>query len=144
MDLRMASDERLHFLREARVGVLGVDRPGRPPLLTPLWFAIDDGSEPTAVMVTSASSEKAGLLAGGGWASLCVHDDTPPYRFVVVGGPVRVEPPDPRVRRLIAERYMPAADVDGYLAMTADAPMVVLRLQLERWHSNDFARLASV
>jgi PPOX class probable F420-dependent enzyme len=147
MDLRMATDDRLAFLRDARIGVLGVDRPEGPPLLTPLWFAVDDdgggaGSAPSIVVVTAAGSEKVRRLAAGGAASLCVHDDTPPYRFVTVAGPVVLEPVDDRVRRMIAARYLPATDVDGYLTMTADAPMVVLRMEIASWRSNDFARLA--
>jgi hypothetical protein len=127
--------------------VLGVDRPAGPPLLTPLWFAVDDDgdadSAPSIVMVTADRSEKALLLEAYGSASLCVHVDTPPYRFVTVGGRVAIGPADVRVRRLIAARYVPATDVEDYLAMTADAPTVVLRLQPTSWRSNDFSRLAS-
>ncbi len=39
----MTCAEREDFLAGVHIGVLGVERPGGPPLLTPVWYRVSDG-----------------------------------------------------------------------------------------------------
>jgi PPOX class probable F420-dependent enzyme len=138
--LVMSESEREQYLADTHVAVLSIAAaPGRPPLQSPVWYAYDAGGE--VVINVGAGSRKAELLAEAGTASLCVQTEQLPYRFVVVSGPVTTGPADDATRRRIAERYLPAEMVDGYLAGSGDvADMMTVRLTPTTWRSNDFTK----
>jgi hypothetical protein len=82
-----------------------------------VWYSHDPAGHIT--VVTARTSKKARLLAAAGRATFLVHEDQPP-RHVAADVDVSIEPPDDAVRRRIAERYVPAEMLEGYLAATAD------------------------
>lgn len=139
-ELTMPPADREAFIAEPRVGILAVARPdGAPPLAAPIWYAYEDGD---LLMIVAADSQKRRLLDGVSSSSLCVSSEELPYRFVTAAGPTTLEPTDDGLRRRIAERYLPAEMVDGYLAYSSSSPDVTVRLTPRTWHSNDFGRLS--
>jgi nitroimidazol reductase NimA-like FMN-containing flavoprotein (pyridoxamine 5'-phosphate oxidase superfamily) len=68
--LTMTTAEREEFLAGLHVAVLGVDEPGRGPLIIPVWYSYAPGE--TVNVVTGGQSVKAQLLRAAGRFSLCV------------------------------------------------------------------------
>ena len=105
---KMQRDEREKFLSEVRVGVLGVEDDRHPcaPLLAPVWYDYAPGG--TVVVQTGRDSVKGRLLRSAQRFSLCVQDETPPYCYVSVEGPVvdLRDPADPLTRESTAVRYL--------------------------------------
>ena len=136
---RMTPEQRESFLAEVRVGVLSVAaEAGRAPLTTPIWY--DYRGEGEVIVVTAPGSRKARLISEAGRFALCVQDAGTPYRYVTVEGPVvEVRPVTEQDRRAMAERYVPAEVVDGYLASTRDEESVVIAMRPDRWRSEDYS-----
>lgn len=129
--------ERDELLGASHVGILGVAAaPGSPPLVTPVWYVHEDGQ---ILLVTGRGSRKARLLRAAGVATFVVHDDAVP-RHVALEGDVAISEPDEAVRRRIAERYVPPGMLDGYLAATAGADMVLVRLMPRTWRTVDLTK----
>ncbi|MDA0768876.1 MAG: pyridoxamine 5'-phosphate oxidase family protein [Chloroflexi bacterium] len=81
----MTEQEIDQFLSQSLVAVIGtVDEQGRPRS-APIWFHWEDGA---AYMFTSRASLKWRNLQGRPHASLCVDWREPPYRSVIMDGPV--------------------------------------------------------
>jgi len=139
----MTKAEREAFLAGLHVGVLSVARPGRGPLLAPVWYRYEPGAE--VCIVTGRASAKAAHLGRAGRASFCVQAETAPYRYVVVEGPVTLGEIDlERDVHAVARRYLGDQRARAYLAATADwhgpAQEVLVRLRPEHWHSEDYAK----
>ena len=74
------------FLSQTQIGVLStVDDKGLP-WAAPIWFSWEAKS---AIMFTDVQTKKWGNLSHLSYASLCVDWRTPPYRSVVMAGPVK-------------------------------------------------------
>ncbi|MFF9125282.1 pyridoxamine 5'-phosphate oxidase family protein [Streptomyces sp. NPDC014889] len=146
MDLRMSAEDREEFLAGLHVGILGVDDPrdGGGPLLVPLWYSYQPGGPVT--IATGRQSLKARLIRGAGRFSLCVQDESAPYRYVSVEGPVvDVEDPLPRAEQeALAHRYLDAETATAYLAANQGqlADDVLIRMRPERWRTADFSAFA--
>ena len=81
----MTESETEEFLKRPLVAVIGtVDREGRPRS-APLWVHWEDGA---AYMFTGRDSLKWRNLQRNPYASLCVDQNEPPYKYVVMDGPV--------------------------------------------------------
>lgn len=142
MSISMTRSEREAFLAEAHVGVLSVQQDGRGPLTVPVWYTYEPGG--TVSVITGEESKKGVLIAACGRLSLCAQDETPPYKYVSVEGPVvkRDKPVDPVELRAMAHRYLGEGLGDLYVQSTeADAVNdVVLRMAPEFWFTADFAK----
>ena len=86
----MAQKKREAFLAEPRIGVMSMTRKSLAPLSMPVCYSYEPGGEVRVFM--DATSFKAKLVERTGRYTLCVQDDAPPYRFVTVEGPARLEP----------------------------------------------------
>jgi len=144
MSTRMTQSEREAFLREVRVGVLGLTDGERGPLVVPVWYAYTPAGE--IHVVTERSSRKARLLAEGRRISLCVQDEAPPYKYVSVEGPiVGIERSElERDERPLAHHYLGREAGDHYIESTiqdrdADA-MIRVRMRPERWLTVDYSK----
>jgi PPOX class probable F420-dependent enzyme len=84
----MSREQWLAFVRSGtRTGKLGITRASGSPHVTPIWFLIDDGSDPDrdqVVFTTGETSLKAKALRRDPRFALCVDDQTPPYSFVLI------------------------------------------------------------
>jgi len=135
----MSVAEREEFLAGVRVGVLsaGAGESGRT-LAVPVWYSYQPGGLLT--VLTGRRSRKAAAIRAAGRFALCVQDDSPPYRYVSVEGPVVGEEElDPAERRAMARRYLGAAGGDRYIADNPDpgGKNVAFRMRPEHWLSQD-------
>src|SRR5580698_6839400 len=70
------------FLSEGtRTGILGYVSASGRPLVTPVWFIVEDG---TLVFNTGKGTAKGRSLARDARATLCANLQEPPYGFVQV------------------------------------------------------------
>ncbi len=135
MPNRMTREQREQYLSDIRIGVLSVGRPGREPLTIPVWYDYKDG----AVVFTSADgSKKNDLLREAGRASLCVHNDSWPYSYVTVEGPVILRERSARDVEDMAIRYLGPEDGRVY-ASGIGWGGVLAELTPERWLTVDYS-----
>jgi PPOX class probable F420-dependent enzyme len=137
------------FLRQRRVAVLAIPRPGRSPLATPVWFDWDG----TRLRVqVERGSAKAKALAGDGAVpvALTVQSEVPPYRYAVIHGRARLRANgDAGMRRRLARRYFGRWVGDLYVAGEVqrgvdDAGLQVIEIEPERTVAHDFRPEAGV
>jgi PPOX class probable F420-dependent enzyme len=134
-DFEMSVAQREEFLAGVHVGILSIQRDGKGPLALPIWYRYDDGQ---VLVHMDGESVKAKLLRRHGRASLTVQDETPPYRYVMVEGPVTLEHDGSDILPL-AVRYL--GERLGRQYAEANPPTdrsVVARLTPERWLTTDY------
>lgn len=140
---KMTRTERETYLAELHVGVIAVERPDRAPLSVPIWYSYEPGGD---VLVSSVKgSVKERLISASRRFSLTVQDETPPYRYVTVEGPVTaIEPADDATMRAIAIRYLGEeggiAFGEEFAAANPDAESLLFRMRPERWLSTDYSK----
>ena len=135
----MSAAERDEFLAGVHVGVLSaaVGTAGQT-LAVPVWYSFQPGGLLT--VLTGRRSRKAAAIRAAGRFGLCVQDDSPPYRYVSVEGPVvREEELDPVERLAMARRYLGAVGGDRYVAENPDRGRenVAVRMRPEHRLSQD-------
>lgn len=131
----MTPEQRERYLAGQHVGVLAVAREAGPPLAVPVWYAYEPGGD--VVVQMDDASVKRRLLDRAGEFSLATQDETPPYRYVTVQGPVvdtrvGVSPADAEA---LARRYLDGDDLTGYLAAVDPARTVEVRMRPDRWYA---------
>lgn len=137
-ELAMTVAEREDFLAGVHIGVLGVERPGGPPLLTPVWYRVTDG---VVELNTARRSLKADLLAAAGRATMTVQREQLPYAYVSVEGPIQLVETSYEARVDIAVRYLGEAMGNAYVGTTLEVDDIMVRLTVERWRTCDYAKL---
>jgi PPOX class probable F420-dependent enzyme len=134
-DFNMSTEQREAFLAGLHVGILSIQRTDKGPLALPIWYQYEDGQ---VLIHMARESVKAKLLRRHGRATMTVQDETPPYRYVMVEGPVTVAH-EGRDISSMAIRYL--GDELGR-QYAADNPVtdesVVARLTPERWLTTDY------
>ena len=85
-----------------------------------------------------SDSEKMRLVEAAGEASLCVQNETMPYKYVTVEGPAVVGEVDDDVERALAHRYLGPEIGDLYLKSIEDSVSRVVRLTPSRWLTVDY------
>lgn len=137
-DTDMTVDEREAFLAALHVGILSIERDGKGPLALPIWYQYAGGD---VVISMSGASVKAVLLRRHGRASLTVQNETPPYQYVMVEGPVTVAHEDHDVAAM-ATRYL-GAEMGAWYANNnpATADTVIARLTPEKWLTCDYNKV---
>jgi len=118
------------FLSEGtRTGILGYASASGRPLVTPVWFIVEDGS---LVFNTGKESAKGKALARDARATLCANLQEPPYGFVQVQGDAELSE-DPaellRTAIAIAARYMGADRAEAVGRRNAGPGELVVRLR---------------
>ncbi|MEM9621335.1 MAG: pyridoxamine 5'-phosphate oxidase family protein [Pseudomonadota bacterium] len=136
---QMSQDEKMAFLADLHVGVLGLNDPGRGPLTVPIWYDYTPGGE--LWMVTGANSRKGKLLEAGTRVSLAAQTEQAPYRYVSVEGVVSsIEPTDAKTLTDMAIRYLGEAQGTAYAAGSDLTGQVTVRVKPERWLAVDYSR----
>lgn len=136
--LTMDRSEREDFLAALHVGVLAVERPDRPPLVSPVWYRYSPGG--VVELNTESASIKASLLEAAGRATLCAQREELPYAYVTVEGPVTITPATTDIRIDIATRYLGESAGRAYVEGAA-ADDITVSLTPQRWYTADFAKL---
>jgi nitroimidazol reductase NimA-like FMN-containing flavoprotein (pyridoxamine 5'-phosphate oxidase superfamily) len=94
MSFVMSAEEREQFLAGLHVGVLSVAAgDDRGPLAVPVWYDYRAGGQVS--VITGRGTRKGRAIRAAGRMSLCAQDESPPYRYVSVEGPVVIEELDP-------------------------------------------------
>jgi PPOX class probable F420-dependent enzyme len=124
------SDARVRdFLLEGtRTGKVAWVASDGAPHVAPIWFVIDGDD---IVFNTGADTGKGRALAREGRASLVVDDQTPPYSFVKVDGPITLHDDLDEVRRvatIIGGRYMGADRAEEFGERNGVPGELVVRL----------------
>ena len=139
----MSVAEREGFLAGLHVAVLSVDDPGWGPLAIPVWYSYVPGG--TVNVITGGQSVKARLLRAAGRLSLCVQNESMPYRYVSAEGPITAldETVSADERRALAHRYLGPEGGDLYLASTSEqaADSVAFRMSPRHWRTTDYGKL---
>ncbi len=144
MSRAMNREEREAYLADVHIGVLGVERPGRGPLNVPIWYAYEPGGDLRILIETGSLKEK--LLRQAGRFSICVQDETPPYKYVSVDGPIVSYEPSVKERDEfeMAARYLGKelahVYVEGTRADPSNRPGIIVTMHPEGWLSTDFSK----
>ena len=132
---QLTNKERLTFLGEREVLMrIGVVRPDGSPLVTPIWFIHDSD---TIYFTPRAQSEWFECLKQDVRVSLCIDEQTLPYRKVVVEGDAEMihDIGEDNVwrdlYRKIALRYGANEMADAYIQNTIDQERALFRVQME-------------
>ena len=146
MSTRMTEQEREVFLADMHVGIVCVTEEDRGPLAVPVWYAYNPGGE--LWFSTAIQSKKVRLIKKAGRLSLCVQNETPPYQYVTVEGPViSIEPMDiERDLKPIAIRYLGYEQGENYIKSYPNNPgggSVIIKMRPERWFSADYSKSMS-
>jgi len=124
------SDRVVEFLSAGtRTGMLGFVASDGRPLVTPVWFVVDDGE---LVFATHRDTPKYRALQRDPRVAICVDDPHPPYSFVQVQG-VAAATDDPgdlldNTTRTGA-RYMGADRADEFRRRNAVPGELVVRVR---------------
>jgi len=144
MSLTMTKEEREVFLAEVHVAIISIPESGRGPLTVPVWYAfVPDGE---FHIWTGRGSRKARLLREADRFSLCVQQETPPYKYVSAEGPVATIEPIQLERDLrpLVNRYLGAEEgsnfIEGLGGDSAGTGDVLIRMRPERWLSEDYSK----
>jgi uncharacterized protein len=141
----MSDAEREAFLEEPHVAVLAIPRGDRPPHATPVWYHHQPGGNVSFFTGTQGCrSRKAQLIEEAGVVSLCVQQETFPYKYVTVEGAiVQIDrPPTAEQALAIVRRYLPKEQAQGFVAAELDHPsgeFVLYSVRPDHWHSFDFS-----
>ena len=134
-DFNMTTGQREAFLAGLHVGVLAIQRDDKGPLALPIWYQYEDGQ---VLIHMSGDSVKAKLLRRHGRASMTVQNETPPYQYVMVEGPVTVAHEGRNILSM-AVRYL--GDEMGQQYADTNPPTddsVIARLTPEHWLTTDY------
>ncbi len=136
-DMDMTIEEREAFLTDVHVGVLAIARKDKGPLALPIWYQYEDG---TVIIGMGGNSVKAKLLRSAGRATMTVQTEAPPYKYVMVEGPVEVVN-EQRDDFVMASRYL-GPEFGRWYADTnpSTSESVIARLTPETWLTCDFGK----
>ncbi|WP_459546219.1 pyridoxamine 5'-phosphate oxidase family protein [Nocardia sp. X0981] len=136
--MALTVEERRMFLAEPHIGALSVSAGAdRGPLTVPIWYQYTPGAE--LWVLTGLESVKMRRIRAAGRFTLMVERIEPTVRYVSVEGPVtRTEPLTDARHREMAARYLPAEQVDEYLARAVGfGEQVAVFMRPEHWLSAD-------
>ena len=133
----MTAEEREAFLADVHVGILSIARTGKGPLALPIWYQCERGD---VLIGMGGNSLKAKLLRRAGRATMTVQTETPPYKYVMVEGPVVVLP-EQRDDHAMASRYL-GPELGRWYAENnpSTSESVIVRLTPENWLTCDFGK----
>jgi len=136
-ELNMTTEEREAFLADVHVGILSIARTDRGPLALPIWYQYEDGD---VFIGMGGNSLKAKLLRRAGRATMTVQTETPPYKYVMVEGPVVVLA-EQRDDYAMASRYL-GPELGKWYAENnpSTSESVIVRLRPETWLTCDFGK----
>jgi PPOX class probable F420-dependent enzyme len=124
------SDRVVAFLSEGtRTGMLGFVASDGRPLVTPVWFVVDQGE---LVFTTQRRTPKYLALQRDPRVVLCVDDPHPPYSFVQVQGVAAVTEDAADVLAVATRtgaRYMGADRAEEFARRNAVPGEVVVRIR---------------
>ena len=145
MPRTLTETERDALLAEPHIAVLAIPRgDGQPPHISPDWYHHQPGGYVTFFTSTQGRrSRKGDLVERAGVVSICVQQESFPYKYVTAEGSlVQVDrPPAAEQALAIVRRYLPEEQAQGFVAAELNNPaglFVVYSIRPDRWYSFDF------
>ncbi|MDG4663819.1 pyridoxamine 5'-phosphate oxidase family protein [Mycobacterium sp. 236(2023)] len=136
---KMTSEEREQYLADLHVGVVAVERPGRAPLVVPIWYGYQPGGD--VLLWTESGSIKHTLIRDAGRFSITAQDEQPPYKYVTAEGDVTsIEKAEDAEVRAIAVRYLGEQEGGAFADQNLTPSSVVIRMRPKRWLSTDYSK----
>jgi nitroimidazol reductase NimA-like FMN-containing flavoprotein (pyridoxamine 5'-phosphate oxidase superfamily) len=142
----LTKEEREQFLAGSHIGVLSVaNTDGRPPHTVPLWYGYEPGGNVTFFTGTFGhKSKKIPLIQQAGVVSLCVQQESLPYKYVTVEGTVvqTDKPPAAEQMLKIVRRYLPEDYAKGFVDEQISFPnseLVMFTVRPDHWLSFDYS-----
>ena len=135
MSDKMSRKEREEFLKETRVGIIGIQAEGRGPVMLPIWYEYLPGGE--IKFLSNKWAQKINLIEKAGRFTICVQDEKPPYKYVSVEGEVVAIEPADKERDLapLARRYLGEEEGNQYVQETGGDEEMLIRMRPRRWSS---------
>lgn len=129
----MSAGEQQTFLRDpVRPAILSTVRADGRPHAAPIWYDLDDE---VIVFTTGASTVKGRNLRRDPRVTLCVHDERPPFSFLVVEGEAEISEAPDELREWAARiggRYMGQDRADEYGERNGVPGELLVRVRLTR------------
>ena len=141
MSLKMTQQEREEFLAGLHVGIISLARPDRAPLTVPIWYDYAPGGD--LWIVTEPGSAKGKLLPMGARVSFCVQNESLPYKYVTVEGPVVAIADADTAADItpLAKRYLGEELGEAYVEETGGGPANVrISIKPETWLTVDYGK----
>jgi len=145
MSLTMSKEEREAFLAGLHVGIICIEQSGRAPLAVPVWY--DYSPEAGISVITDHASLKGKCLEAAGRFSLVAQEESLPYRYVSVEGPIietRDCGPDEDIQPMAFRYFQDAKQADEYTEQyrnpAAMAAARVYTMRPEVWRTADYGK----
>lgn len=141
--LVMTLEERETFLAGVHIGVFAVEREGRAPLVTPVWYDYEPGGE--LLIWIDRDSLKHQLIVQARRFSFLVQQEKPPYKYVTAEGPAIVDgrPPTREQALKIVRRYNEEAEAVAYVDKGLRDEAILVRMRPQKWLSTDYSKEAA-
>ena len=140
MPARMSQAQLERFLGGRHIAVLITLAADGRPVPTPIWYLYRDG---VFYFRTAADAVKTRNVRRDPRVSICIQDERPPYRAVIVQGSAEVQQGLDWLDREIPRRYLGAVGAYGYRQAARQrieqGPEVALVVRPERTTSFDYS-----
>ena len=140
MPARLSSAQRERFLAGRHVAVLVTIAPDGRPVPTPIWYLYRDG---LFYFRTAGNAVKTENIRRDPRVSICIQDERPPYKAVIVQGTAEIREGLDWLDREIPRHYLGAVGAIGYRRTARQQieqrPEVALVVRPERITSFDFS-----
>jgi PPOX class probable F420-dependent enzyme len=132
----MTPEERRQFLESHRLAVLGVERAGKPPHVSPVYYTLD--GDDLLISVTETRTKTA-LVRRAGRLSVCVLHEEFPFAYLRVEGRGRIEEDGAvelmmRIGEKMQGRPVPESARPAIEARATKEQRVVLRVTPESYY----------
>ena len=111
MPRKLSTQEQERFLAGRHVAVLVTLAPGGEPVPTPIWYLYRDGR---FYFRTGAEAIKTRNARRDPRVSICIQDERPPYRAIVVRGTAEVSEGSLGLAEEMPQRYLGFLGALGY------------------------------
>ena len=136
---RMSKAEQARFLAGRHVAVLVTLAADGAPVPTPIWYLYRDG---LFYFRTAVDSVKAANVRNDPRVSICVQDERPPYKALIVHGRAEILDSPAWLARALPRRYLGFVGAIGYQQTASrnieQGPEVALVARPERISTFDF------
>ncbi len=131
----MSREEWWKFASEGtRTGKLAIVRANGAPIVTPVWFLLNEGPEgDELIFTTPTDSLKGKALRRDPRISLVVDDQVPPYSYVQFTAEARLTREElPEWATLLGGRYMGEENAQAYGERNADPGESLVRARITK------------
>jgi nitroimidazol reductase NimA-like FMN-containing flavoprotein (pyridoxamine 5'-phosphate oxidase superfamily) len=142
--LSMTRAEREAFLAGLHVGIFSIADGEKGPIAAPVWYGYEPGGD--VWFATGRESDKGRLAVEGARATFVVQEESLPYRYVTIEGPISLEECDFKTHiKPMAYKYLGQEEGERYLRAGGDgsnsSASIIVRIKPERWRTQDYGKV---